>query len=154
MKLDHIDDFYRGWVLGNFEPSLLKNIDFEFGVKYYKAGDKVEEHVHLYHTEYNILIYGLLNLQIAKIPTKNWRESFELSNDNNNNMIIDHNHKNGLWPELIDLKYKSRIIGHGDVFTIEPYEICIPHFLEDSAVAVIKYPHITNDKVIIERINI
>lgn len=39
MKKYKINDFKKGWVIGNFEPSIFKSIDFEFGVKFYKKGD-------------------------------------------------------------------------------------------------------------------
>ena len=54
----NIKDFTKGWLVGNFSPCLFNNTDVEIGVKYYKKGDKDENHYHKIATEYTIVISG------------------------------------------------------------------------------------------------
>jgi quercetin dioxygenase-like cupin family protein len=58
MKLHKLKDMFRGWVVGNFEPSLYKTDDVEVAVKNYKAGDKEEKHYHKIATEITIISDG------------------------------------------------------------------------------------------------
>lgn len=62
MKRFDLNDFIGGWFIGNFFPSILKTKDFEVSVKYYKAGDKDEEHVHLKADEYTLVISGKVKM--------------------------------------------------------------------------------------------
>ena len=39
MKVNKLDDMFKGWVVGNFEPSLFQTDDFEVAVKHYDCGD-------------------------------------------------------------------------------------------------------------------
>ena len=36
MKVNNLDNFIRGWFVGNFEPTLYKTNDVEVAVQYYK----------------------------------------------------------------------------------------------------------------------
>ena len=58
MKRHKLKDMFRGWVVGNFEPSLYKTDDVEVAVKNYKAGDKEEKHYHKIATEITIISDG------------------------------------------------------------------------------------------------
>jgi len=58
MKLHKLKDMFRGWVVGNFEPSLFKTDDFEVAVKHYAAGDKEEKHYHKVATEITVISKG------------------------------------------------------------------------------------------------
>jgi len=60
MKLQKLKDMFRGWVVGNFEPSLYKTDDVEVAVKNYKAGDKEEKHYHKVATEITIVVSGMV----------------------------------------------------------------------------------------------
>jgi len=51
---------FRGWVVGNFEPSLFKTDDVEVAVKKYIAGDKEEKHYHKIATEITIVTSGMV----------------------------------------------------------------------------------------------
>jgi quercetin dioxygenase-like cupin family protein len=62
MKVDKLKNFTKGWVVGNFEPSLLKTDDFEVAVKYYKAGDYEEKHYHKVATEITIISEGSVRM--------------------------------------------------------------------------------------------
>ena len=44
MKKDNLNDFTKGWVIGNFQPTLYTTDYFEVAVKNYKEGDYEEKH--------------------------------------------------------------------------------------------------------------
>lgn len=62
MKVDKLKDFFKGWVVGNFEPSLFKTDDFEVAVKKYKRGDYEEKHYHKIATEITIIAEGSVRM--------------------------------------------------------------------------------------------
>lgn len=63
MKVGKLTDFFRGWVIGDFEPSLLKTKNFEVGILHHPKGEKWPKHYHKIATEFNILISGSMTLQ-------------------------------------------------------------------------------------------
>ena len=40
----------------------------------------------------------------------------------------------------------------GDIFTLNPYEIADPEFLEDCEIVCVKLPGITNDKISVKEV--
>jgi quercetin dioxygenase-like cupin family protein len=58
MKKFNIKDFWRGWFIGNFEPSVLKTDQFEVGVLSHPKGEQWPKHYHKIGTEYNVLLEG------------------------------------------------------------------------------------------------
>lgn len=58
MYTKSLDEFVRGWVIGDFEPSLLRTKEFEVGVIRHPKGEKWPKHLHKEATEYNILVSG------------------------------------------------------------------------------------------------
>jgi quercetin dioxygenase-like cupin family protein len=62
MKVDKLDKFFKGWVVGNFNPSLFKTNDFEVAVKEYKTGDYEVAHYHKVATEITIITQGLVRM--------------------------------------------------------------------------------------------
>lgn len=58
MKRDHISNYKRGWIIGNFEPSLLDTQDFEVAIQTYREGDVEQAHVHKVATEITYIISG------------------------------------------------------------------------------------------------
>ena len=58
MKVDKLKDMFRGWVVGNFEPSLWKTNDVEVAVKTYKKGDYEAKHYHKIATEITVISKG------------------------------------------------------------------------------------------------
>lgn len=60
MKTDNIKRFVGGWVVGNFEPSLVKTTDFEIAVHTHPKGYIAERHYQKTATEYNIIVSGHL----------------------------------------------------------------------------------------------
>jgi hypothetical protein len=61
MKRAHIQDFVKGWIVGNFEPSLLK-ADFEVGVATHTAGEFHQDHFHKRATEINLVLSGSVKI--------------------------------------------------------------------------------------------
>ncbi|MGI1988463.1 hypothetical protein [Shewanella glacialipiscicola] len=58
MDKHNINDFVRGWFVGNFEPSLYKTEDVEVAVQYFKQGDKEASHCHKIATELTLIVSG------------------------------------------------------------------------------------------------
>ena len=46
MKKYNIKDMVNGWVVGNFDPSVLKTEKFEVGYHKYKKGAPTQNHYH------------------------------------------------------------------------------------------------------------
>lgn len=65
----NIDNFTKGWVVGDFSPSLINNKDLEVGLKHYKAGDRDEKHYHKIATEYTVVSYGVIKM-MSNLYTK------------------------------------------------------------------------------------
>jgi hypothetical protein len=57
-----IDDFVLGWLVGDFEPSLIKTPELEVGIKYYKAGFVDKSHYHKIAVEYTVIISGKVRM--------------------------------------------------------------------------------------------
>lgn len=54
----NLKNFTRGWIIGDFEPSVLKTKSLDFGVAHFKKGEKHPAHYHKRSTEYNIVVTG------------------------------------------------------------------------------------------------
>jgi hypothetical protein len=46
MIIDNINRMFRGWFIGDFEPSVLKTKNFEVGVLIHKKGELWPKHFH------------------------------------------------------------------------------------------------------------
>ena len=57
-----LEDFFKGWVVGDFVPSLHLTSEFEVGVKYFSPGDVEEAHKQLVATEITIVIDGVIRM--------------------------------------------------------------------------------------------
>ena len=62
MKKFKIDEFHRGWFIGNFDPSVLKTDQFEVGLLTHTKGEHWPKHYHAIGTEYNVLIKGRMTI--------------------------------------------------------------------------------------------
>jgi quercetin dioxygenase-like cupin family protein len=62
MKVTKLSETYRGWVIGDFDPSILRTKDFEVGILSHSKGEKWPAHYHKVAVEYNILISGKMRL--------------------------------------------------------------------------------------------
>lgn len=58
----NIDEFHRGWFIGNFEPSLLKTDQFEVSILKHAKGEQWAKHYHAIATEYNVLLKGSMKI--------------------------------------------------------------------------------------------
>jgi quercetin dioxygenase-like cupin family protein len=63
MEVSRITDYFRGWFIGNFEPSLLRTKDFEVGVLTHRKDEVWPAHYHKESIEYNVLISGKMIIQ-------------------------------------------------------------------------------------------
>jgi quercetin dioxygenase-like cupin family protein len=61
MIVKNINDFFKGWIVGNFEPSILKE-NYEVGLKYYKNGDFEQKHHHKIATEITVIASGKVKM--------------------------------------------------------------------------------------------
>lgn len=62
MKTGKLDDMFKGWFVGDFNPSVLKTEACEVAVKSYKAGDKEELHHHKAATEVTLILSGRVRM--------------------------------------------------------------------------------------------
>lgn len=66
MEVYNLKDFKRGWIVGNFFPSLFR-CNTEVGVQRYKSGDRHKSHYHARGTEINTVVSGLCSFQTYNI---------------------------------------------------------------------------------------
>lgn len=57
MKKTNIDKFPRGWLVGSFDEAFFK-ADTEFGIKFFKEGDKLPSHHHKKTYEITVIVSG------------------------------------------------------------------------------------------------
>ena len=57
-----LEEFFKGWVIGDFNPSLFKNSDFEVAVKFFEKGEIELAHKQLIATEITIVVEGVIKL--------------------------------------------------------------------------------------------
>lgn len=63
MNITKLKDYFRGWFIGDFEPSVLRTKDFEVGVFVHCKDEKWPSHYHKDSVEYNVLISGKMTVQ-------------------------------------------------------------------------------------------
>jgi len=66
MTITNLNEFFKGWFVGNFEPTLNKTEDFEVAIKRYKAGDYEEKHHHKIATEITVIVEGEVEMNGLK----------------------------------------------------------------------------------------
>jgi quercetin dioxygenase-like cupin family protein len=62
MKVAKLEDMFKGWFIGNFDPTLIKTNDVEVAVKIYKKGDFEVRHHHKIATEITVIISGRVKM--------------------------------------------------------------------------------------------
>ena len=62
MKVEKLEKMFKGWFVGNFEPTLLKTNDVEVAVKEYKSGDSEGKHYHKIATEITVIVLGKVKM--------------------------------------------------------------------------------------------
>jgi hypothetical protein len=70
MIIKKIDEMFRGWFIGDFEPSVYKTKDFEVGYLLHKKGEYWKAHYHAIGTEVNYLIRGKMILKNVNYENK------------------------------------------------------------------------------------
>ena len=58
----NLDEMFKGWFIGNFEPSLYKTNDVEVGIKKYKMGEFENSHFHKIATEFTVIVNGTVEM--------------------------------------------------------------------------------------------
>lgn len=66
-KIYKVEDMFRGWYVGNFEPSVYKTKDFEAGYLLHKKGEIWDAHYHEHMIEINLLVKGKMILNDIEI---------------------------------------------------------------------------------------
>lgn len=69
MKLYNLNNFTRGWIVGDFNPSVFSLKDVEVAIKRYKAGDKEQKHYHKLADEMTIIISGTVTMNGVTLST-------------------------------------------------------------------------------------
>ena len=62
MKVSKLSEMFRGWFVGNFEPTLYNTNDVEVAVKRYNKGDYEAKHYHKIATEIIVVIAGRVKM--------------------------------------------------------------------------------------------
>jgi quercetin dioxygenase-like cupin family protein len=62
MKKRQLSEMWRGWFIGDFEPSVFKTSDFEIGLLTHTKGETWPKHYHKIATEYNLLVSGSMSI--------------------------------------------------------------------------------------------
>ena len=62
VKVNRLEDMKRGWLIGDFTPSILRTKDFEVAYLHHKKDEVWPAHVHNAANEYNVLIRGSMRL--------------------------------------------------------------------------------------------
>ena len=69
MLTSKLNDYIRGWIIGDFEPCIFRTKDFEVGVLTHKKGEIKPPHIHKLSTEYNVLLKGKVIIQGKELNT-------------------------------------------------------------------------------------
>ncbi len=62
MIVNNIEEFTKGWFVGNFTPTILNTEEFEIAVKWFKAGESEPLHKQIIATEITVVIDGQIRL--------------------------------------------------------------------------------------------
>lgn len=62
MKKSKLNEYTRGWLIGDFEPNLFRTKEFEVGILTHRKGEVWPKHYHALGTEYNVLIQGRMTI--------------------------------------------------------------------------------------------
>jgi mannose-6-phosphate isomerase-like protein (cupin superfamily) len=62
MNKYRIENFTKGWFIGDFLPTIFKSKDFEVAVKSFNPGDKEATHMQSISTEITVVIDGRVKL--------------------------------------------------------------------------------------------
>jgi len=66
MKKYNINQFTRGWLVGDFTPNIIRTKDFEFMVRFYKKGEIEKKHIHKIANEITVIMDGIFLMNNEK----------------------------------------------------------------------------------------
>lgn len=66
MKKENLKTFVKGWIVGNFDPSIIKTNDVEVAIKRYKKNDYESSHFHKIATEITVIVSGEVEMNGIK----------------------------------------------------------------------------------------
>ena len=64
MRKTRLEEFTRGWFIGDFEPAILRTKDFEVGILTHAKGEYWAPHYHKIAIEYNVLLEGKMLIEL------------------------------------------------------------------------------------------
>lgn len=95
MKVAKLEDMFKGWFVGNFDPTLLRTNDVEVAVKSYKKGDYEAKHFHKIATELTVIISGRVRMNGVEygkgdiiVMEPNEATDFECLEDGTQNVVV------------------------------------------------------------------
>lgn len=95
MKVAKLEDMFKGWFVGNFDPTLLRTNDVEVAVKSYKKGDYETKHFHKIATELTVIISGRVRMNGVEygkgdiiVMEPNEATDFECLEDGTQNVVV------------------------------------------------------------------
>jgi quercetin dioxygenase-like cupin family protein len=91
MKIDNLRNFKRSWIIGNFEPSLFKNQNFEVGIQSYLKGEDHAAHYHSLSEEINIVLSGKCKFRFLVKEHEEWNIKDTITLEENDVLIIEKN---------------------------------------------------------------
>jgi hypothetical protein len=62
MEVFKLENMFKGWFIGDFEPTLFKTQDVEVGVKLYVEGEYEPAHFHKVATEFTVILDGKVEM--------------------------------------------------------------------------------------------
>ena len=62
MQVNKINEFTKGWFVGDFSPALIHSKDYEIAVKWFKVGEREPLHKQNMATEITVVIMGQIRL--------------------------------------------------------------------------------------------
>lgn len=67
LERHRLDQFIKGWFVGNFQPSLISSDAVEVAVKHYRAGEHEDAHHHRVATELTVVVSGRVRMSGEEI---------------------------------------------------------------------------------------
>ena len=62
MQVGKLSDMHKGWLIGDFEPSIIRTTDFEFAIQQYREGEREDWHYHKIASELTVIIQGTVEM--------------------------------------------------------------------------------------------
>lgn len=107
VRTSRLSDMIGGWFVGNFYPNILQSKDFEVAVKFYKAGNKEDWHVHKVGTEITLILDGSVKMNGGRVYNHGDIILLEPGNGTSFEALTDVKTVVVKTPSVIGDKYKS-----------------------------------------------